>query len=122
VVLVGQPESAKLDLDAFQARLSRPDHADVVRSLAEVGLGSMMDLLGTYAGHASQLQPWLDGAEINRDRNLRLQYLAGLSLNYYEAGNIYKEILAYRRFSEEFFAGSEQLQQILRSRLVPLSN
>ena len=34
-----------------------------------------------YIARASDLAPWLAGAEINRDRNLRLQYLAGMGLD-----------------------------------------
>ena len=36
-----------------------------------------MDLFSTYAGRASDLKGWLKDAAINRDRSLRLQYLAG---------------------------------------------
>ena len=65
----------------WRSRLARPDHARVVASLSEVGFRSAIDLLSTYAGQASDLQPWLKGAEINRDGNLRLQFLAGMALN-----------------------------------------
>jgi spermidine synthase len=44
---------------------------------------------------------------INRDRNLRLQYLAGLSLNQYVSGPIYAEILAYRKPPTDLFVGNE---------------
>ena len=37
---------------------------------------------------------WLADAELNRDRNLRLQYLAGLALNRYDERAIYREIVA----------------------------
>ena len=30
----------------------------------------------------AQLQPWLEDAEINTDLNLRLQYLAGMAVNF----------------------------------------
>ena len=46
-----------------------------VAPAAWVGLGSAVDLLGTYAGRKRDLAKWLEKAEINRDRNLRLQYL-----------------------------------------------
>jgi hypothetical protein len=38
-------------------------------------------LLRTCVASGPELAPWLDPAELNLDRNLRLQYLAGLSLD-----------------------------------------
>jgi spermidine synthase len=106
-VALGQVESPRIDLDALDARLSRPDHARVAQSLQIVGFGSLQALLGTYAGQRSDLGQWLEGAEINRDGNLRLQYLAGLALNISMEGTIYNEILGYRRFPQNLFVGSE---------------
>jgi len=51
---------------------------------------------------------------INRDRNLRLQYLAGMGLNLYQSGTIYSNMLAYSRFPETLFIGSDALKQSLR--------
>ncbi len=105
VVLLGQVEETKIDVDAMQARLDRPDHARVVNSLDDIGMGSAIRLLSTYAGQATDLHKWLEGAEINHDRNLRLQYLAGLSLNMEQEGVIYQMILGQRRFPQELFVG-----------------
>ena len=71
-------------------------------------------LLATYAGQESDLQPWLAGAEINRDGNLRLQYMAGLALNTSMEATIYSQILSYRRFPMNLFQGSEDKLQALR--------
>jgi spermidine synthase len=109
--VLGQVEPAHIDVDALQARLNRPDHERVVRSLQEVGFGSLPALLGTYAGQRSDLEPWLENAEINRDGNLRLQYLAGLALNVSMEGTIYNQILSYRRFPRSLFTGSDQVLQ-----------
>ncbi len=68
------------------------------------------DLLSTYAGQAAELRPWLVGAEINRDGNLRLQYLAGLALNDARENSIYNEIGSYRRFPDNLFAGSSEAE------------
>ena len=100
VVLSGQVEPLRVDVTALQDRLNQPAYAAVAVSLREVGLHSAEDLLATYAGSGADLQPWLKGAEINRDRNLRLQYLAGLGLNTYQGAAIYSEILAHRRDPE----------------------
>jgi spermidine synthase len=106
MVLLGQVEPTRVDLDEMDQRLKRPEYAPVARSLAEIGFASAVDLFATYAGRARDLGPWLQDASINRDRNLRLQYLAGMGLNLYESGAIYADLLTYSRFPEDLFAGS----------------
>jgi spermidine synthase len=78
----------------------------VKQSLAEVNFHSVPQLLGTYAGRASDLTGWLKGAQINRDLNLRLQYLAGMGLNYDKPGYVYSEMLLRRKPAPEIFSGS----------------
>jgi spermidine synthase len=97
VVVLGAAAPPVLDGAALQQRLDRPDHAAVRASLAAVGLGSAPALLGSYAGHLADLHDWLAAAEINRDRNLRLQYLAGEARNSREGRAAYGEMLALRR-------------------------
>jgi spermidine synthase len=106
LVVVGRNGSPTIDVDSMQAQLDRPDYDRVRESLQSVGFGSTLALLGTYAGQARDLEPWYHGAAINRDRNLRLQYLAGLGLNLYTSAAIYTEILQYRRFPDNLFTGS----------------
>jgi len=106
IVLLGQPEATKIDADELQLRLNRPDHQAVVKSLKDVGFESAVGLFARYAGHAADLKPWLVNAEINRDRNLRLQYLAGMWLNIDESKFIYEEMLIYRKYPEDLFVGS----------------
>ena len=108
--LLGQVEAMRINLDQLEARLARPDHARVVASLRQVGFHSLPDLLSVYAGQAAELRPWLEGAEINRDGNLRLQYLAGLALNDSQENAIYGEIGSYRRFPSNLFAGSSEAE------------
>lgn len=67
---------------------------------------SVFDLFRTYSGRSTELAPWLAGAEINRDRNLRLQYLAGLGYNAFLGTQIRDEILTYRTFPTDMFTGS----------------
>ena len=78
VVLLGQAEPSRIDVDRLEDRLQTPEYARVAQSLREVGFYSGVDLLSTYTAQASDLRPWLKDAVINRDRNLRLQYLAGM--------------------------------------------
>jgi spermidine synthase len=113
-VLLGQVEPAKIDVDALQQRLQRPEYASVARSMQAVGFRSAVDLLATYAGRAQELAPWLRDAQVNEDLNMRLQYLAGMGLNVDRPGAIYNYILAFRRFPEDIFAGSDDHMAALR--------
>ena len=95
----------------------RPDHANVGNSLDEVGFNSGLDLLATYAGTAADLRPWLAKAEINRDRNLRLQYLAGFSAHEHREAAIYNEMVQYRSYPETVFVATTASHNELRRRL-----
>jgi len=114
MVLLGQVEPTKIDLDGMDARLGRPEYGPVAQSLHEIGFNSAVDLFSTYAGRRADLAPWLKNADINHDRNLRLQYLAGLGLNLYQSGTIYSEMMAYTRFPDDLFTGSPERLQMLR--------
>ena len=114
-VALGQVEPTRIDIDAIDRRLARPDYAAVAQSLREVGFDLAVGLLATYATQEPDLRPWLAGAEINRDGNLRLQYLAGLGLNISMEAAIYNEILSYHTFPRNLFAGSEERLQALQS-------
>jgi spermidine synthase len=114
VVLLGQLGPTRIDIEAMQNRLNRQDHVPVVNSLQDIGMGSAIRLLATYAGQAADLTGWLKDAEINHDRNLRLQYLAGLFLNSYAEKAIYENLLAQRRFPDELFSGTEQHRASLK--------
>jgi spermidine synthase len=117
-------------VDALQQRLDRPDHRRVKDSLRKVGFGVVrvgsgdplaqgeaVDLLATYAGQARHLNEWCGEAQINTDRNLRLQYLAGMWLNSYMGTEILASILAYYRFPDETFVGSPARVRALRRAL-----
>jgi spermidine synthase len=106
VVLLGQAGETHIDVDQLDARLNRPDHAPVLQSLQEAGLQNAVDLLGNYYGSAKDLRPWLKGAAINQDMSLRLQYLAGMGVNYNNAPLIGSDIRRYRRFPHDLFTGS----------------
>ncbi len=115
MVLLGQVEPLRIDLDAMEQRVGyRGGDSQMAQSLAEVGMNSPVDLFATYAGRARDLKPWLTGAAINRDRNLRMQYLAGLGLNLDDAASIYAGMLAYRRFPGDLFFSAEGRVDSLR--------
>src|ERR1035437_2412663 len=112
-VLLGQAEATKIDVDQLQEKLERPDQSRVAASMREVGFSSAIALLSTYAGQGRDLRPWLADAEINRDGNLRLQYLAGLALNKSMEGAIYSQMLTYRRYPDNLFVVSDQRKPAL---------
>jgi spermidine synthase len=119
MVLLGQAEPTRIDLDDLDSRLQEPGYAAVSESLREVGVRSAVDLLASYAGRAADLKIWLRDAAINHDGDLRLQYLAGVGLNVNEGDRVYAEILKFRRFPDDVFVGSERLIGPLRSRIRP---
>ena len=115
VVLVGQAEPTVIDLDAIDAKLSLPEYAPVARSLAEVGFTSVPELMATFAAKKPEIDPWLADAEVTRDRNLRLQYLAGMGVNLYEADAIYRDMAQYRTYPEGLFVGSPYSLSMLQA-------
>jgi spermidine synthase len=117
MVFMGQAEPLHIDLDELQQRLDRPDYAPVVESLRDIGVNSPAELLATYAGQKADLGPWFKGAELNRDIDLRLQYLAGWGINSQLENTIYLQMLGYRRRPDNLFTGSTQRVQSLLAML-----
>ena len=117
VVMLGSSEPLRIDVNSFQRKLARADHARVLASLKELEFDSAVNLLRTYAGQGTDLRNWVSDAQLNRDRNLRLQYIAGLGLNQYEANSIYTDMLKHRRFPQNLIVGSgpqfAQIRQLL---------
>jgi spermidine synthase len=105
VVLLGQLDPAPIDVDAVAQRLDANPRA--AASLRDIGFESAIDLISSYAGRGANLAAWLKDAAINTDRDLRLQYLAGLGLNVREQSRIYSELTQARRLPDGLFVGSE---------------
>jgi spermidine synthase len=85
----------------------------VRQSLADVGFYSAAQLMATFAAKRPEIDPWIEDAELNRDRNLRLQYLAGEGVNLYQADQIYRSMAQYRTYPRGLFSGSqERLDQL----------
>jgi spermidine synthase len=128
-VLLGQAEPSPINLDGLQQLLGRKDYDQVRTSLMEAGFGSgegwtqspdqgvTVNLFATFAGRASAMRDWTRSAQINRDSNLRLQYLAGMYFNSYLSTTILQSILSYYQFPEDFFVGSAQSIEILKEAL-----
>jgi spermidine synthase len=118
IVLVGQKEPGPIDVDKIQARLDRPEYEPVRQSMTELGMYSAVDLLATFGMRAADLKPWTADAQINTDRNLRLQYLAGFGLNMYRQAEIYAGMLQYKRWPEGLFTGSPATVAQLRAQMM----
>ncbi len=129
--LFGEVEPTVIDVDELQRRLDRPDHQLVKQSLHEAGFGEFrtgmagvavipeegIAMLATYAGQAPLLEEWSRGAQINTDRNLRLQYLAGMSFNFNMGTQVLSSMLAYYRFPDKTFVGSPETIDTLKRAL-----
>ena len=117
LALMAKEGDPRIDLTQLEELLSRPEYQNVKYSLDEVAIGSAVDVAALYAGRGQDLAPWLADAEINEDRNLKLQYIAGLALNLYDQDTIYKAILSYLRFPDDLFVGSDDVKQAVRKKM-----
>jgi spermidine synthase len=113
-VAVGRTDPRPIEPDVIQLRLDGPDYARVKESLAEVEFNSIVALLATYGGSAAALKDWLKDAQINTDRNLRLQYLAGMGSTAVQGDVIYDDLVQRLQFPDDLFAASEQTRRQLR--------
>jgi spermidine synthase len=117
-VLVGRLEETPIDVDAWQAKIDSPEYSAVKASLADVGYVTILDVLKTYSGRGKDLGPWVAGAAINTDRNLRLQYLAGFGVNNNLGTSIRDSMLRYRQFPADLFTGQESSLAPLRTAMM----
>ena len=106
-------DPTRINLDEMIERLARPEYARVLASLHDVGFSSAIDLFGTYLAQQADVQPWLADAQINTDKNLRLQYLAGLQYNSYRYIPLSEEIRQFRWLRPVLFTGSDETLQAL---------
>ena len=130
-VLFGAVEPTVIDVDEIQRRLDRPEYERVKQSLRDAEFGEIkefktgevvaleegVDLLATYIGQAALMKDWTRGAQINTDRNLRLQYLAGMWVNSFIGEKIRSSILEHYRFPDRTFVGSPETIHALKDAL-----
>jgi spermidine synthase len=114
MVLFGQAESIHIDIEKLEKKFYSKDYTMVRESLAEVEFHCPEDLLSTYAGRAQDLHKWMADAQINTDRNLRLSYLSGMSVNFYQATEILFGIFKSYEFPKNLFSGSDQSIESIR--------
>jgi spermidine synthase len=118
MVLVGRLDETPIDVDAWRAKIDSTEYAAVKESLREVGYVTIIEFLKTYSGRGRDLSPWLEGAAINTDKNLRLQYLAGFGFNRNIATQIRDSMLRYREFPTDLFTGEPSSIELLRERMM----
>ncbi len=119
MVLLGQIDPLRIDTETLDARLRANSRLEA--SLTEVYLSSAIELLATYAGRGRELEGWLEDAQINRDLNMRLQYLAGLSLGQQHEHEIYQALADHRSYPEDMISAPGwvhyRLKRLLRGEL-----
>ena len=108
VVLIGTDAPQRIDVGELRKRLASDPYWPVFESLNEVGFYSIMEVLMTYAGRDSDLKSWLKDAELNRDVNLRLQYLAGMGWSTNAGSIILDNIVGFRKYPEDLFIVSDE--------------
>lgn len=87
---------------------------EITSSIRALGLQNPMGLLYHYGGQASDMNEWLADAQINRDRNLRLEYLAGASINSQKASDISRNMLSNIAYPDNLFSLQSISQTVLR--------
>jgi spermidine synthase len=114
LVLLGSADPQRIFLNDLQNLLDGPGYASVRQSLDEIGVHSVADLAATYAGRAQDMASYTAGVPVNMDLNMRLQYIAGLGVNSIAAPRIYRDVLSFRSFPEDLFAGRGEIVDELR--------
>jgi spermidine synthase len=119
LVLMGQKDDGplKIDIDQVDQRLRSPHYASLAKSMQFIGFNSASDLYATYLGDRASMADWLKGAQLNTDRNMRLQYVAGWAIYSNMADQLYRKILAMRKLPVPYFTGSPQSMQLMSLKL-----
>jgi len=112
LTLLGHVGPLRINGRAVRARVG--GNPAVRASLGEVGIGGLVNLLELYSGNRSDVAAWLADAQINRDRNLRLEYLAGTALDVHIATRIYWHMIDRIAYPSALFDLEEEPEAILR--------
>ncbi|HVT82414.1 MAG TPA: hypothetical protein VHM90_17360, partial [Phycisphaerae bacterium] len=131
VDMQGNATPLKIDVTQIQNYLEEEGHAKIKQSIRDVHFGERgvpgnceaVELFSMYAGTANRMgatdKPisghWLENTEhlINTDRNLRLQYVAGLWINNTDEGKIFNNILKDYTYPQDMFFGKQDQLQAL---------
>jgi spermidine synthase len=116
VVLVGGLGPLKLDAWAIQGRIDRTPA--IGTSLRDVKITGVVELLTTYGTNGRDMKGWLEGAPVNRDFSLKLEYISGLALNDKEADQIYAHMTAGRAYPGDIITAPPPVDAELRRRIL----
>jgi spermidine synthase len=114
LVMIGQDGAMKIDVERLAARIER--NPRLAQSLADVDLDYLVTLLAAYFGRGPDLAEWLADAQINHERSLRLQYLAGFSIERQHQREIYQAVARYRRYPEDLFIAPPGVRERVEDR------
>ena len=112
LVVLGSDAPLEINISTATDRLaSRPR---LEARLRKVGLAPVERLFGSFTGNSEDLNAWLEGALINSNRSLRLQYLAGRAYRTYDGQVIYQTISNQARYHDIFRGSEKSLNEIRR--------
>jgi len=114
LMMLGSADAVEIDVNQLAARIER--NPRLAQSLEDVDLGYFITLLATYFTRGSDLEEWLEDAQINRERSLRLQYFAGFSVETYELREIYRAMVPYRQYPEDILIAPREIRQRVEAR------
>jgi len=114
LVMIAQDGPMRIDVDQIASKIEQ--NPKLARSLADVDFGYLVTLLASYFGRGPDLADWLKDAQINRERSLRLQYLAGAAVESYQQQEIYRTMASYRRYPTDILIASSAIEAQVRAR------
>jgi spermidine synthase len=115
VVVLGQIEPTHIDVPSAEARIE--SNPQLKASLADVRIGSAIDLFASYSARAADLALWFRDTPVNRDLSLKLEYISGLACDLQRADEIYASMTRSRTFPSDLFVASPPVVAQLRSRI-----
>jgi spermidine synthase len=101
LTLLGQVEDIRINVDLLNKNLA--GNRKVNKSLSEVNIKSVSDILNSFSGRRVDVAEWLQGYQPNLDRNLKLEYLAGRALDIQMEKDIYSSMIQNLTSQKEFF-------------------
>ena len=115
MLLFGSNQPYMFDLSKID-QMTGPG-SKIEESIHEMEFNSLDDMLTLYVADKEALKEWVRGAQINSDMNLRLEYLAGAAAYQNNREEIFRDIIAHRRWPQELFRGHEARLQAIRENL-----
>jgi spermidine synthase len=112
MLLIGSNQPYTLNLNKID-ELAGPG-SEIEESIHEIEFGSVDNMLSLYVANKEALKDWVVDAQINSDMNLRLEYLAGAAAYQNRREEIFRDIIAYRKWPKELFRGDKARLRAIR--------